>query len=298
MSLTPVLKKGQLILGRWERNKYHIIKHIGKGGNGSVYLVKDNKGALLAMKISTDLVGLTCEYRMLVFLKNCQGSGDISVVPQVYEIDDFHINRIVYHYIVMQYCIGRNLAKFQGRPSAADAVIIGYRIAGFLSCLHQAGFIFGDLKPDNIIYDFKNKSLYVVDYGSVCVKGQALKQYTPGYDRANWQAGLRVADEKYDIFALGMVLAALTLGKAYTSETHELDRLFSRITNGVGNIPLQTIILKALRQEFVTCAEISFSLAEAQLNVSCDHREVGLFVNAVGITSLMSFILSVFYYYK
>lgn len=292
---------GRVLCGRWERNSYRIIRSLGRGGSGQVFLVSDEAGTLLAMKISTDLVGITHEHRILRFLNHQEEIKRLGIVPKVYELDDFQIGCTVYHYIISQYCCGVNLSKHCGRLNYFEAATIGQRIARFLSCLHQTGLIFGDLKPSNLIYDFKNRHVFLIDYGSVCYKGHGLKQYTPGYDRASWQAGTRTADEAYDIFGLGMLLVTLLLGKNPSRTACGLKELIARISRQIRQPLLLQTVTGALLQN-ISDSDIlamNFSrIVKETTQPAAASRLAGVFVNLVGVASMAAFILSLFYYYQ
>lgn len=293
---SPVFKKGQMISGRWEHGRYRILRRIGCGGNGLVYQVEDQQGLLKAVKISPDIYALTCEYRIMVFLRCCRELSDAHIMPQVYEIDDFQVGSTVYHFIVMEYCPGKNLGLYKGRLKEIDAVRVGSRVGCFLNYLHRAGLVFGDLKPSNIIYDFQTGSVRVIDYGSVTVKGKPLKQFTPCYDRASWQAGSRTADERYDMFALGLLLAALMLGKLCPCNNTE--RSYSELTKGINNRELKKIIVKALAQTADDCGELADNLSlllEDGEPPTIFNPETA--INYVGVASATSFIMSLVYYY-
>ena len=294
----PKLKYGQIITGRWERKSYAIIRLIGRGGTGLVYLVKDRQGKPWAMKISTDVAVITHEQRILRFLNNCREISDLSIVPKVMELDDFQIGGQIYHYIITQYCPGVNLGRYSGGLGLYNAAVIGQRVAEFLSCLHDRGFVFGDLKPGNLVYNFKSSTVYIVDFGSVTIKGQALKQYTPGYDRMSWGVGTRIADEAYDVFALGILLYTLILGKSDRCKK-DLSSLISRVSHGISNSLLKDTIAGILKQESFSARDISESLS---LMVEKEKpaqfmRTNAWFAGIVGAASA-AFILSWAYYYQ
>ncbi len=294
----PVLRCGQVVRGRWEQNSYRVMRLLGQGGTGHVYLVKNREGQLRAMKISTDLEGITHEHRMLLSLNSCGQIKELGVVPQVYELDDFQTGSIVNHYIVTQYCPGTNVGR-RGEFGIRDTAVLGKQVAQFLSSLHQTGRVFGDLKPSNVIYDFKRNMTHIIDYGSVTFKGHCLKQYTPGYDRASWLAGPRTADEHYDIFALGMLLSTLLLGKANKYQVG-LAAVIARVTTKINHPQLRKTVVKALKQEYLQCHEIAAELSQVadEISVQDSGRAVGFFVNFMGAASVLAFILGLAYYYQ
>lgn len=288
-----------MITGRWERNRYNIIRALGHGGTGSVYLVRGKDGCLRAMKVSPDLTGITHEHRILAYLNQRTEHDETRVVPRVYELDDFQKGDTVYHYIITEYCPGKSLSKFKGRLSAGDTAALGRQIAGFLYILHSLGLVFGDLKPANVLYNPGTRRTFLIDYGGVCVKGQRLKQYTPGYDRANWGAGSRNADEQFDIFALGILLAEMILGKVHKKPGQGLGQLIDRVNREVKCKTLRTVIIRALRQEIKDCREIAAALSRVTENASLPGgRETNAFVSIISVASVLAFVLSLAYYYQ
>jgi serine/threonine-protein kinase len=294
------LKYGQIVTGCWERKSYTITKLIGRGGTGVVYLAKDKWGKPWAMKISTDVVGISHEHRILRFLNNRREVSGLTIVPKVMELDDFRIGSKVYHYIITEYCRGVNLGRYSGGLSLYNAAVIGRQVAEFLNRLHDQGFVFGDLKPGNLVYNFKSSMVYIVDFGSVTIKGQALKQYTPGYDRMSWGAGTRIADESYDVFALGLLLSTIILGKSCGKDKPDLPSLISRASDRIQNPMLRGTIAGILKQENFTTRDVVENLLliiEEERSVK-SLRASTWFVRIVGAASAAAFVLSLAYYYQ
>ena len=296
--LSGVLKRGQLICGRWERHSYRVVRLLGQGGTGSAYLVQNSDGLRRAMKISGDPLEITREHRMLLYLNRFNPGEAATKVPRVYELDDFQTGSEVYHYMITEYCPGTGLDKYIGRMKAWDVARVGSQIATLLSCLHREGLIFGDLKPGNIICDFRHNLTYLVDFGSVTIRGVGLKQYTPCYDRASWRAGSRLADEKYDIFALGMLLIALLVGKP-KRDKESLEEVISRASRRIKPDLLWKTIAAALSQDNMTCGQIAANLQAIMEDIFSKEVDwtVGATVNLLGAVSVITFILGLAYYY-
>ncbi|WP_418791353.1 protein kinase domain-containing protein [Phosphitispora sp. TUW77] len=298
--LKPFLKPGQIIRGRWERNSYEAVRFLGGGGSGIVYLVRDRKARFRAMKISTDMAGISYEHRILVQLNNNCYLSESDIIPGVYELDDFQLGSVVYHFFITEYFEGKSLGRLVGRIDCRNALAIGVQIRRFLSSIHEVGLIFGDLKPGNIILDQKHDKIHIVDYGSVSIKGHCLKQYTPCYDRASWHAGSRIADEGYDLFSLGMLLLSLVLGKQSQTGNYGLDKVISTTVKKIGDKTLRNVIINSLKQQAAPC----FEQAEDSELIPADRPraeadpEVGAFVNYIGAVSIISFMLSLAYYYQ
>ena len=56
------------------------------------------------------------------------------------------------------------------------------------------------------------RCLKIIDWGGVTPMGCSVKEFTPVYDRASWDKGIRTADAEYDLFSLSMLFAVLLLG--------------------------------------------------------------------------------------
>ncbi|HWI55561.1 MAG TPA: AarF/UbiB family protein [Desulfobacteria bacterium] len=296
----PYLKENQVISGQWERNSYKVLKLLGSGGNGAVYLVEDGAGLLKALKFSMDLFGLNSEYRVLVFLRSCSELQSLNAIPAVFEIDDCQINSKTYYFIVMEYCQGENLRNFRGRLGIKDAALVARKVAVFLECLHRTGFVFGDLKPGNIIFNFKTEQIYIIDYGSVTVKGGKLRQFTPSYDRATWQAGARVADESYDMFSLGMLLVVLVSGNVRRGRYKHPDKVIEEISGRIPNSAVREVVRKALSQNALTCKDIVCRLSVDEIETGFSQNSVSrlkkVLINLVGLASVASLIMSLIYF--
>ncbi|HHY90406.1 MAG TPA: protein kinase [Clostridiales bacterium] len=199
-----------VISGRWNKNTYRILRLLGRGGIGTVYQVKDEKtGEIAALKISQDLQSLTKEYKMLKKFQH------LKCVPKVKEMDDFLFRGKFFHYIVMEYIDGITLKAYIKRKpmdlfSAAGLILV---IGRCFQEIHKNQLAFGDLKLDNIMIDSDKRCLKIIDWGGVTPIGSSIKEFTPVYDRASWDKGIRTADAEYDLFSLSMLFAVLLLGR-------------------------------------------------------------------------------------
>jgi len=55
---------GTVIIGKWNRHRYEIVRMLGSGANGVVYLAESSFG-LTAIKISIDSVSIISEVNVL-----------------------------------------------------------------------------------------------------------------------------------------------------------------------------------------------------------------------------------------
>lgn len=70
-SLAGSLKPGSSIVGKWNNHSYKIIRQLGKGANGVVYLA-DSKRGRVALKVSDDSLSITSEVNVLKSFSKAQ----------------------------------------------------------------------------------------------------------------------------------------------------------------------------------------------------------------------------------
>src|SRR5690606_3837141 len=93
-----------LITGRWHQNRYRVIKPLGCGSIGAVYLVQASRG-LYALKIGFDKMGIISE----VNTRRRWSSVKVqSLGPFFVEIDDW--NGLTFY--VMEYIRGQSVSSF------------------------------------------------------------------------------------------------------------------------------------------------------------------------------------------
>lgn len=195
---------GRTIMGRWKRRTYQLVRMLGQGENGVVYLTACD-GAHFALKISWDATALSLEWeRMREF-----SHALVAPCPKVYELDDAELDGQCAHFFVMEYVEGKNLRQYvshQGVEAVPDLLL---QLANLLHSLHERGFVYGDLKPENVLMHKATGKPILIDFGGVTPLGTVVKEFTEIYDRAFWGWGMRKADEHYDLFSLAMMGAFL-----------------------------------------------------------------------------------------
>jgi serine/threonine protein kinase len=192
-----LLRPGAVIRGKWQRHEYKIIRLLGSGTTGSVYLV-ERKGCSCALKIATDGLLLQAEIntlRALVFAPE---------KPYLLDVDDWQAAGETVSFFVMPYFTGEHLREFIRRAGIDWLPALGLQVLHQLAALHAQGYIFGDLKSENMKVS-PNGCVRLLDYGGACPFGRSVKQLSELYDRGYWQAGSRRADGAYDLFAFAVM---------------------------------------------------------------------------------------------
>ncbi|MFF2484462.1 phosphotransferase [Paenibacillus sp. NPDC058071] len=199
------LRRGMTVTGKWKQNRYRVERLLGEGANGKVYLVQKDR-AWYAMKIGADAVDLQSEINVLQALAK---QGKRGVEPFLYDVDDLQgPDGREYPFYIMRYVRGTTLSGYLNENGPEWFPLLGLNLLGKLAELHGKGWVFGDLKVENVLVaDYGYVEL--VDYGGVTAAGKSIRQFTEIYDRGYWNAGTRSADAKYDLFSFGVLCLQL-----------------------------------------------------------------------------------------
>ncbi|MBW5449020.1 serine/threonine protein kinase [Cohnella sp. CFH 77786] len=200
---------GTVVTGKWNGKKYKLERLLGVGANGQVYLASQGR-SFCALKIGTEAAELQGEANVLASLDGTErGRGR---PPFLLDVDDFSLNGRDIPFYSMRYVPGTPLKNYLKRHGEHWIGVIGYRLLERLAELHEAGWVFCDIKNDNVlVHDYGRVEL--VDFGGVTAIGRSVRQFTELYDRGFWSAGSRTADAAYDWFAFGMLWLHATDGK-------------------------------------------------------------------------------------
>jgi serine/threonine protein kinase len=202
-------------LGRLDR--YRVLKQLGKGGMGAVYLGFDERlRRKVALKVMLPDSAEDPQSKDR-FLREARAAAQIA-----------HDNVIAIHeadeadgipFIAMQYLQGYPLDEYlakKGRPSFAQIVRIGREIALGLAAAHRLGIVHRDIKPGNIWLEAPNGRVKILDFGlarpAKSADGELTKSGavvgTPAY-MAPEQARGKPVDRRADLFSLGALLYRL-----------------------------------------------------------------------------------------
>ncbi|USB33320.1 serine/threonine protein kinase [Paenibacillus sp. YPG26] len=197
---------GTLVTGRWRGGRYVVQRLLGQGANGIVYLVQQaGTRDLYALKMGYDALDLQSEINVLKALqRQAQSNTEDRDLSYLVEVDDYTLGDREIPFYVMRYVKGEPLSKFLTRRGAQWLDLAGLNLLKQLAALHKGGWVFGDLKPDNVLVSAYG-DVELIDYGGVSQNGRSVKQFTEWYDRGFWNAGGRTADPAYDWFSFAVV---------------------------------------------------------------------------------------------
>jgi serine/threonine protein kinase len=144
-------------------NQYEMIKMIGEGGMGTVFLARDLRlGRRVAIKFLQSSHNAELTQRFLVEARataRCQHEN----IVVIYEVGE-HMGQ---PYMVLEYLNGKPLTSQitnGGRLPYSRAVEIMVATLKALECAHGQGIVHRDLKPDNIFITDAG-SIKVLDFG-------------------------------------------------------------------------------------------------------------------------------------
>ncbi len=197
--------------------RYEVVRELGKGAMGIVYLAKDPLiGRLVALKTIRPSAHAddedTKEFQAR-FVREAQAAGILNH-PSIVTVHDIGVDDPTgVSFIAMEYVEGQNLKEVlsAGRPlSFEQAADIIAQVAEGLDFAHAKGIVHRDVKPANIILLEGNRAK-ITDFGiakitsgaNLTTTGQFLG--TPNYMAPEQIKGTPV-DGRSDIFSLGICL--------------------------------------------------------------------------------------------
>ncbi|HZW67843.1 MAG TPA: protein kinase [Pseudogracilibacillus sp.] len=202
------LRRGTNIRGKWHHKVYTVVRLLGSGTVGDVYLCR-SQGQAVAVKISEQALSMTAEVQALKILQTSKVQ-DSGLGPSLLDVDDWQVSPgKIYSFYVMEYVAGLSLHSFVKRQGTIYIGILLCQMLKQLEELHKIGYVFGDLKSENIIVTDKPVKIRLIDVGGMTKIGRSVKEYTNFYDRAYWRLGKRLAEPSYDLFAVTMVTLAI-----------------------------------------------------------------------------------------
>jgi len=211
--------------GKVLNNRYEIVRRIGGGGMGAVYLAKDrNLGeAPRAVKemIESHIDDAQHEKAIADFKRESLLLTELEhpSIPTVY--DYFYDDASERFYLVMKFIPGSDLASRLraspgGRIDELSVTEWGIQVADVLHYLHTRpqAIIYRDLKPANLMLDSNVNRIMLIDFGIARWVNKKEKGVTAvgtmGYAPPELFSGQ--ADARVDIYSLGATMFHLLTG--------------------------------------------------------------------------------------
>ncbi|KGX83788.1 protein kinase domain-containing protein [Pontibacillus marinus] len=256
---------GSVVTGKWHNHSYLIRKKLGSGACGTVYLA-DQGNQQVAIKFSQNGSSITTEVNVLRTFQKVQGKR---LGPSLLDVDDWvQPNGSQISFYAMEYLKGKELSTFIQKHGHEWLGILMVQLLKDLGDLHEAGWVFGDLKTENLIVTFPPARLRWIDVGGTTQIGRAIKEYTEFYDRGYWGLGSRKAEPTYDLFALAMVMIHVYYPKRFEKGKDPEKTLMRHLQQASSLKPYATAIQKALYGKYRSSKEMEQDITNQLMNVS------------------------------
>lgn len=283
---------------------YRIIRQLGRGGMGVVYLAEDPRlERLVALKLLPTYLNRQ-SLNVLRFEQEARAASGVSHpnVAHIYEIGEVDEHR----YIAMEYVDGESLRTILDRGSLviSETIEVVLQVANALSAAHSAGIVHRDIKPENIIVRHDGY-VKVLDFGLAKLIEAAdgrlphphsksdLKS-TPGiimgttpYMSPEQLRGGQAIDHRTDLWSLGVTLYEMVVGhRPFTGDTPSdisaavllkepepftIVRLAAKEKLSLTRI-VKKALQKDMRERYASAVEFVNDLKELQLSLTKYHR--------------------------
>src|SRR6185503_4658332 len=228
------------LVGQVVADRYHIVKKLGEGGMGQVYLGEHVKmGRRSAIKVMNPSMVHDPD-AVARFNREASNASRITH-PNVCAIYDFGETPEGLIYLAMEFIEGEpltNLLLREGPLPIARAANLFLQAGGALQAAHDLGIVHRDLKPDNIM--LTKATVKVVDFGIAKAiggdeSGQKVTKTglvigTPEFMSPEQLSGDQL-DGRSDLYALALVLYRMLTGKLPFEATTAQEVMVKRLTD-------------------------------------------------------------------
>jgi eukaryotic-like serine/threonine-protein kinase len=206
-------------------NRYEIVRPLGAGGMGEVYLATHTHlGSPRVIKVVHPHISGNTDARDR-FLREARAATKVHH-PNVATLHDFSTLANGAHYMVWEYIDGENLAqklRVRGTLPPREGVRLVIQALHGLEAIHRAGIIHRDISPENLMIAREDDAVKIIDLGVAKVEDNEVSQTRTGIFvgklryAAPEQLGFLPEDEKIDaradVYATAMVLVELLTGR-------------------------------------------------------------------------------------
>lgn len=215
------------LAGETLAERYRLIRQIGRGGMGAVYLAEHT---LIGKTVAVKVLGYEHSKRsqdIERFLFEARAASKIRH-EHIVDITDFGYTDDGLAFLVMEHLEGEDLAatcKREGRLPWPRVLAIAEQICAALGAAHDGGIVHRDMKLENcfrISRGGNDDYIKVLDFGIAKILDDAQEQSeeamtssalvgTPEYVAPELVRGLK-ADARADIYAVGVAMYKLLTG--------------------------------------------------------------------------------------
>lgn len=232
------------LVGQVVADRYHVLKKLGEGGMGQVYLAEHVKmGRRSAIKVMNPSMVHDPD-AVSRFNREAANASRITH-PNVCAIYDFGETPDGLIYLAMEFIEGEPLTELLRREDALPATRAGrifLQVAEALQAAHDLGIVHRDLKPDNIMLTRGRDGsdvVKVVDFGIAKAVGgddaqkvtkTGLVVGTPEFMSPEQLAGDTV-DGRSDTYSLALVFFRMLTGKLPFEASTVQETMIKRLTD-------------------------------------------------------------------
>ena len=212
---TALLEPGQVV------GRYRVVKRIGTGAMGEVFLATDDE---LGRRAAIKVLGQRHHGNSVIkerFVREARALAQLSHVNLITVFEAGHVGEGQRHYFAMELLEGGDTQKLldeRGPLPSGVVASVGAQAAGGLGHAARAGFVHRDVKPANLGIS-AHGILKVTDFGLAkslaaekSLTGDGFVVGTADYI-APEQARGEDRDERADVYALGCTLYHLMTGR-------------------------------------------------------------------------------------
>jgi serine/threonine protein kinase len=235
-----------LSVGDFLENKYRILKHLGRGSRGDVYLAR-HKGLNREVAVKHLRPGSVREQadveHFLAEARTIAGILDENVVT-IYDVitgDDEN------YYLVLEYANEGTVASLlrrEGRLPVIQALELCLDATRSLEVVHAEGILHGDIKPSNILLVRTREGIKakLADFGlsQMMPEGETDQAAYPGSVLYASPERLqnKSVDHRADLYALGAVLYEMLTGQPLFTDAEKPEDMGQVIQGHLESLPL------------------------------------------------------------